>query len=162
MKKCVFAGTFDPPTKGHADIIAKCLKIFDEVVVAVMINPEKTPYLTEEERLRLLRKLYAGEPRVKVRSFCGAAVDLLEEEGTPFYVRGVRNTVDFEYENANYFASKELKGDIIEIYFPAERDTLYISSSLVRASEMFAKDYKHCIPEEIYDDLKGILEKKNV
>ncbi len=162
MKKCVFAGTFDPPTTGHADIIGKSLKIFDEVIVAVMINPEKTPYLTEEERLRLLKKLYADEPRVKVRSFCGAAVDLLEEEGTPFYVRGVRNTIDFEYENTNYFASKALKDDLIEIYIPAERDTLYISSSLVRASEKFAKDYKHCIPEIIYDDLKEILERKNV
>lgn len=162
MKKCVFSGTFDPPTIGHKDVIDKCLKIFDEVVIAVMQNPEKTPYLSEDERLYLLKKLYEDEPRVKVRSFYGAAVDLLKEEKTPFYVRGVRNTVDFEYENQNHFASKMLWGDIISIYLPAEEDKLHISSSLVRASDRFKKDFKYCIPEEIYGDLMKILEKKDV
>jgi len=79
MKKCVFAGTFDPPTKGHVQIVEKCLKIFDETVVAVMVNPEKTPFLSVDERENLLKKLFAGEPRVKVRTFYGAAVDLLKQ-----------------------------------------------------------------------------------
>lgn len=162
MKKCVFSGTFDPPTVGHEEIIDKCLLIFDEVVVAVMQNPDKVPLLTEDERVCLLKKLYEREPRVKIRAFGGAAVDLLQEEGTPFYVRGVRNTVDFEYENQNYFASKKLCDKLITIYIPAEEDKLHISSSLVRASDRFKKDFKYCIPEKIYGELTKILEKKNV
>lgn len=161
-RKCVFAGTFDPPTVGHERIVESCLKMFDEVVVAVMINPDKTPYFSEEERIFLLKKLFSGENRVKIRAFTGAAVDLLEEENTPFYVRGVRNTVDFEYENANFFANKKLKNDIITVYLPAEQQDLHISSSLVKNSIKFKKDYSEYIPEKIREELQSILEKKNV
>lgn len=162
MKKCVFSGTFDPPTTGHLSVIRKCLDLFDEVVVAIMINPQKTPLLTEEERLSLLKKLFECEPRVKLRVFGGAAVDLLESENTPFYVRGVRNTIDFEYENQNFFANKKLKEDIVTIYIPAEQDSLHISSSLVRNSVRFDKEFSDYIPAEIRADLHKILEKKNV
>lgn len=162
MKKCVFAGTFDPPTTGHKNIIETCLKIFDEVVVAVMVNPDKKPLLSEAERERLLKILFKGEGRVKVCVFEGAAVDLLEREQTPFYVRGVRNTVDFEYENRDYFASKKLKKDLIEIYIPAEQENLQISSSLVRNSIRFKKEYSGYIPEAIMEELTKILERGNV
>lgn len=161
-KKCVFAGTFDPPTTGHERIIEKCLAIFDEVVVAVMLNPEKRPFLSENERISLLKKLFSGENRVKIISFDGAAVDLLERENTPFYVRGVRNTVDFEYENMNYFASKKLKKDIIEIYLPAEQEDLHVSSTLVKNSVKFKKEYKDYIPEKIRAEFLKIMENKNV
>ena len=161
-RKCVFAGTFDPPTTGHEKVIENCLKMFDEVVVAVMINPDKTPYFSENERVSLLKTLFAGEKRVKIRTFSGAAVDLLEEENTPFYVRGIRNTVDFEYENANFFANKKLKNDIVTVYLPAEQQDLHISSSLVKNSIKFKKDYTEYIPEKIKEKLHSILESKNV
>jgi len=160
MKKCVFAGTFDPPTVGHEKIIENCLKIFDKVVVAVMVNPDKRPCLSEEERKRLLCKMYEGDGRVEVCVFEGAAVDLLERENTPFYVRGVRNTVDFEYENRDYFASKKLKKDLVEIYFPAEQEALHISSSLIRNSARFKKEYSQYIPASIREELMEILAKK--
>lgn len=161
-RKCVFAGTFDPPTVGHERIVESCLKMFDEVVVAVMINPDKTPYFSEDERIILLKKLFSDEKRVKIRSFYGAAVDLLEEENTPIYVRGVRNTVDFEYENANFFANEKLKSDIITVYLPARQQDLHISSSLVKNSVKFKKEYSEYIPEKIMEELQSILEKKNV
>lgn len=161
-KKCVFAGTFDPPTTGHERVIEKCLKIFDEVVVAVMINPEKEPFLSESDRIALLTTLYSDEKRVKVISFNGAAVDLLERENTPFYVRGIRNTVDFEYENANFFASKKLKDDFIAIYLPAEQEDLHISSTVVKNSVKFKKDCAAYIPAKIREEFYRILEKKNV
>lgn len=162
MKKCVFAGTFDPPTTGHEYVIKKCLEIFDAVVVAVMVNPQKTPLLSENERLFLLHKLFNGDNRVKVKTFDGAAVDLLESENTPFYVRGVRDTIDFEYENRNFFANKKLKEDIVTIYIPSEQESLHISSSLVKNSVKFNKDYTQYIPEKIREDLRKILENKNV
>lgn len=160
MKKCVFAGTFDPPTTGHKEVVESCLKIFDEVIVAVMINTSKVPYFTVEERLNLLKKLFKEEARVKVISFEGAAVDLLEKENTPFYVRGVRNTIDFEYETADYFASKKLKGDLVEIYIPAEQESLHISSTLVKNSIKFGKDFESYIPKEILPDLQKLIKNK--
>lgn len=162
MKKCVFSGTFDPPTTGHESVIENCLKIFDQVVVAVMINPDKTPLFTAEERQTLLQKMYKDNPRVKVCTFEGAAVDLLEREQTPFYVRGVRDGIDFEYENRNFFASKKLKKDLITVYIPAEQENLQISSSLVRNSVKFKKEYLQYIPAAIQKDLLKMLEKKDV
>lgn len=162
MKKCVFAGTFDPPTTGHKSIIESCLKLFDEVIVAVLINREKTPLFTAGERAELLNKLFAAEKRVRIITFDGAVVDLLERENTPFYVRGLRNTVDFEYENANWFANKKLKKDIITLYIPAVQESLHVSSSLVRNSFAFKKEFKDCIPDEIYEDIRKLIKDKNV
>lgn len=162
MKKCVFAGTFDPPTTGHKKIVESCLKMFDEVVVAILINPEKSTLFTVEEREKLLKKLFENEKSVRVIPFDGAAVDLLERENTPFYVRGVRNTLDFEYENTNFFANKKLKSDIVTIYLPAEQENLHISSSLVRNSVKFRKDFSQYIPKEIYKDVENMLKDKYV
>lgn len=162
MKKCVFAGTFDPPTKGHKKVVESCLKIFDEVVVAILINPDKNVFFTVREREELLKKLFERQKAVRVISFEGAAVDLLEKENTPFYVRGVRNTVDFEYENANFYASKKLKGDIVTIYLPAEQEDLHISSSVVRNSIKFKKDFSDYIPEEIYNDIEKLMKDRYV
>ncbi len=162
MKKCVFAGTFDPPTTGHKNVIDTCLEIFDEVVVGVGINTAKTPMFSADERKALLEKLYGGEKRVRVVLFVGAAVDLLESENTRFYVRGLRNTVDFEYETADHFASKKLKKDLVTFYVPAEQESLHISSSLVRNSRKFKKDFLSYVPEKILSDVIRLMEEKNV
>lgn len=162
MKKCVFSGTFDPPTTGHKKIIEKCLALFDEVVVAVMVNTDKKPFLSEGERKSLLEKLFLGEKRIHVVIFEGAAVDILEKENTLFYVRGVRNTIDFEYENTNYFANKKLKNDIITIYIPAEQNELQVSSTLVKNSVKFNKDYADYLPEEIRADFLEMIKNKNI
>ncbi len=162
MKKCVFAGTFDPPTVGHEDVIDKCLKIFDEVIVAVLINPQKQCLFTPEQRVKLLSRLCADEPRVRVRSFEGAAVDLLREEGTPFYVRGVRDSIDFEYENRNHYASVRLMPELISIYLPCEQGHIHVSSTLVKNSIKFKKKYSDLIPPRIYGDVEAMLEDKHV
>jgi len=162
MKKCVFSGSFDPPTIGHEKTVETCLKIFDEVVVAVMINPNKKPFLTESEREALLKKMFAGENRVKVCVFNGAAVDLLERENTPFYVRGVRDCIDFEYENRDRFASRKLKEDLVTVYLPCDQENIHISSTLVRSSVQFKKDYLQYIPVSIREDLVEMLKNKGL
>lgn len=162
MKTCVFAGTFDPPTVGHKNVIEAALKIFDGVTVALMINAQKSCLFSHDERLQLMRELFKDEPRVKVRSFDGAAVDLLKEENTPFYVRGVRDCIDFEYENRNHYASKKLMDGLISIYIPAEQDDMHVSSTLIRNSVKFNKDFMRYIPPEIQGDVKKMLEAKHV
>lgn len=136
-KKCVFAGTFDPVTKGHEALIGQCLQIFDEVIVAVLKNPAKQPFFSMEERKEMLGIALKSNPRVRVVEFEGTIAELLKMENTPFYVRGIRNTVDFEYENANYFASKRLNPDMVPIYLPCPQELLHVSSSMVRNSLQF-------------------------
>ena len=162
MKKCVFAGTFDPPTSGHRAVVDTCLKIFDEVVVAVMVNTKKSPLLSEEQRKILLEKLFCGNPAVKVVIFEVAAVDLLKQENTVFYVRGVRSGIDFEYETADYYASKKLMPGLVELYIPAEQDKIQVSSTLVKNSIKFKKQLFDYVPEEIESDFLAMLEEKNV
>ena len=137
MKKCVFAGTFDPVTLGHETLIAQCLQLFDEVVVAILRNPAKQPCFSLEQRKEMIRIACKNDARVRVIDFEGTIAELLQKEGTPFYVRGIRNTVDFEYENANYFASKRLNADMVPIYLPCPQELLHVSSSMVRNSLQF-------------------------
>lgn len=162
MKTCVFAGSFDPPTSGHKTVVEKALKIFDKVTVALMVNTAKVTLFSKEERLSMLKAMFGGNASVKVIEFNGAAVDLLERENTPFYVRGVRDGIDFEYENRDAFASRKLKPDLITVYIPAEQEQLHISSSLVRNSIKFGKDYSGYVTPEVYTLIKQYLENKNV
>lgn len=162
MKKCVFAGTFDPPTKGHEKVVLEALQIFDEVVVAVMINSGKTPLFTEDERVTLVKKMFQNEPCVTVKSFHGAACDLLREEQTPFYVRGVRDSIDFAYETRDYYATKKLMPEVIELYIPAGQDSIQISSTLVKNSVRFHKQFSEYLPDSIKEDILAMLEDKNV
>lgn len=156
-KKCVFSGTFDPPTLGHKAVIESALTIFDEVVVAIMLNPQKTPYFTNEERLEML-KLTCPSDRVRVEFFDGTVAELLEKEKTNVYVRGIRNTIDFEYENANYFATKKLKSDVVPVYLPCPQELLHVSSSMVKNSLRFGTPISEYVTKEVED---FILRKKN-
>ena len=133
MKRCVFAGDrFDPFTIGHDDTVKKCLTLFDEVVIAIAENRRKHCMFSLEERLAMVRETYKEEPRVRVLAWDGVIVDLLKKENTRFYVRGLRNTVDFEYENADFYASRDLDKEMITLYLPCEKEHLHISSTLVK------------------------------
>lgn len=149
MKKCVFAGTFDPFTVGHGDTVKKCLALFDEVVVAVAENKQKSCMFTAKEREEMIRAVYADEPRVRTLVWKGVVVDLLKAENTRFYVRGLRNAVDFEYENADFFASRDLDEEMITLYIPSEQKHLHVSSTLVKNSIAFNKPIEQYVPEAV-------------
>lgn len=160
MKKCVFAGTFDPPTTGHEGVVYDSLKIFDEVVVAVLENTGKKCYFSVEERIALLKKLFEAENRVRIVSFSGAAVDILKSENTPFYVRGIRDGIDLDYENRNLYASLALMPEMVTIYLPARQNKTHVSSTLVRNSIHFNKQFKEYIPSRIAEDVIKLSEEK--
>ena len=151
MKKCVFAGTFDPFTVGHEDTVRKCLALFDEVVVAVAENKQKRCMFSAQARVEMIRAVFAEEPRVRVMRWEGVIADLLKREGTPFYVRGIRNTVDFEYENADFYASRDLDPSLITLYIPAEQKHLHVSSTLVKNCIAFEKPYREYVPAAVYE-----------
>lgn len=159
MKRCVFAGTFDPFTVGHEDTVKKCLALFDEVVVAVAENKNKSCFFPLETRGKMISSVYHDEPRVRVVTWDGAIVDLLKKENTRFYVRGVRNFRDFDYETADFYASRKLDADMITLYLPAEQEHLHVSSTLVKNSIAFNKPFESYLPKAVYE---FITEKKDV
>ncbi len=147
-KKCVFAGTFDPPTVGHKALIDTCLQLFDEVVVAILVNPAKTPCFSLQQRIDMLR-LLSDSPRVRLVSTEGTVAELLEKEGTNIYVRGIRNGTDLDYENANFYASKKLDPEITAIYIPCPQELLHVSSSMVRSSLHFGTSIDEYVTKEV-------------
>ena len=155
LKKCVFAGTFDPPTLGHKSIIEECLKLFDEVVVAILVNPDKNPYCTVEQRKEMLSLDFEGESRLRILAFEGTVAELLNQEGTKIYVRGIRNGIDLDYENANFYASKKLDKEITAVYLPCPQELLHVSSTMVRNSLKFGTP----IDEYVSEKVKAYLER---
>lgn len=147
-KKCVFAGTFDPPTLGHKAVVDDCLQLFDEVVIAVLDNPEKSPKFTLEQRKEMLA-LNCSSERIKIRDFHGTVAQLLQEENTNIYVRGIRNGVDLDYEDANFYASKKLMPEMITVYLPCRQELLHVSSSMVRSSMRFGTPTQEYLTNEV-------------
>lgn len=162
MKKCVFAGSFDPVTIGHVDMIRQCLQLFDEVVVAVLVNPEKTPFFTLEERKKMLSLAFQGEERVRIRAHEGLVVELLREEKTPFYVRGIRNGADYDYETLTGYINRSLYPELITLYLPTTQEHLHISSSLVRNSIRFHTSVEPYVPAAVLPYLNSLIATKEV
>ena len=148
-RKCVFAGTFDPPTLGHKAIIEDCLQLFDEVVVAILLNPKKKPYFSLEAREEMLKILFGKTERVKITAFTGTVAELLARENTNVYVRGIRNSIDLDYENADFYASRKLNGEILPVYLPCRQELLHVSSSIVRNSLEFHTPIDEYVTKEI-------------
>ena len=154
-RKCVFAGTFDPVTLGHKALIEECKKLFDEVIVAIMVNPSKQPLFTVEERKEMLDLTVGDEPNVRILSFSGTVAELLEKENTKFYVRGIRNSVDLDFENANFYASKKLDKEICAIYIPCPQELLHVSSSMVRNCLQFNLPMEEYVTKEVNEYIRG-------
>ena len=157
--KCVFAGSFDPPTLGHKALIDDCLNLFDEVVVAIMVNPQKQPYFTLEQREEMLALTVNNNPRVRIVSTVGTVAELLQKENTKFYVRGIRNSIDLDYENANFYASKKLDPALTAVYLPCPQELLHVSSTMVRNSLKFGTPIDEYVSEKVKTYIKCTKEK---
>ncbi len=159
-RKCVFAGSFDPPTLGHKALIEQCLQMFDEVVVAIMVNPHKQPFFTVEQKREML-KLTVDSARIRIVEFDGTVAELLQRENTNFYVRGLRNSTDFDYENANFYASKKLNENVTAVYLPCPQELLHVSSSMVRSSLHFQTPISEYVTEEVEAYIRNLQTKEN-
>lgn len=132
MKKAVFAGTFDPVTKGHEAVIKKAVELFDFLTVAICINPNKKALFSVEKRLKMLNAVLSNYKNVEVVFHEGMLVDLMKEKGAIYNVRGVRNTTDYEYENTMHDYNETLYPQIVTVYLPCSKDLKEVSSSLVK------------------------------
>lgn len=132
MKRAVFAGTFDPVTKGHEKVIEKITKLFDEVYVSIGVNPQKTPIFSVEARLEMLNKVCKKYPNCKVVYHEGKLVDLMKDKDILYNIRGVRNDSDYAYENNMHFINDSLYPGIVTLFIPCEKEFVDISSTAVR------------------------------
>jgi len=136
MTLAVYPGSFDPLTNGHVDIITRGARLFDRIVVAILVNAEKAPLFTMAERVDIARAVFAGLPNVEVDTFDGLLVDYVEKRRAQVIVRGLRAVSDFEYEFQMALMNRRLNGKIETVFMmPAEQYT-YTSSRLIK--EVFA------------------------
>lgn len=131
MSIALCPGSFDPPTNGHVDVIRRSVSIFEQVVVAVIRNPSKSPMFTADERVDMLREVFADEPKVEVDSFAGLLVDFAQERGVDVIIKGLRAVSDFDYELQMAQMNRNLS-DIDTVFIPTSAEYGYLSSSLVK------------------------------
>ncbi|MFA4874363.1 MAG: pantetheine-phosphate adenylyltransferase [bacterium] len=131
-KRAICAGSFDPPTDGHINIVGRGLKVFDSVVVAVAINTRKAPIFSPEERVDMLREIFRDSKNVEVDSFEGLLVDYARRKGVHTILRGLRTMGDYEYESQMALANKTLDPEIEILYMMTEGKYAHLSSSIIK------------------------------
>jgi pantetheine-phosphate adenylyltransferase len=140
VKTAIYAGSFDPLTRGHEDLMLRSLEFADKLVVAVAINATKQPLFTVEERVDLIRQAMAGHDRVEVRSFSGLLVEFARTVGARVLIRGLRAVSDFEYEYQMALMNRHLSEKLETVFMVPSLDTTYISASLVREIARYGGD----------------------
>ena len=150
MKTALFTGTFNPFTIGHADIVERALKIFDQIVIGIGYNPDKGSFMSAEieERVTQIRKVYENDPRVIVEAYSDLTVDLAERHNAVAIVKGVRSIKDYEYERDQADFNKLLSNGLDTILFYSRPELAALSSSMVRTLEMFGKDVSQFLPKQ--------------
>ena len=128
----IYPGTFDPLTNGHVDIIARGARLFDRIIVAVLVNAEKSPLFTMPERLEIARAVFEGLPNVEVDTFDGLLVDYVERRGAQVIVRGLRAVSDFEFEFQMALMNRRLNDKIETVFMMPAEQYSYISSRLIK------------------------------
>lgn len=143
----IFPGTFDPFTLGHADIVARGLTLFDEIVVAVGRNGAKQPAMEAEERVARIERLYKAEPRVRCLAYEGLTADLARRTGARFLLRGVRSVRDFEYERDLADINRRIEG-VETVWLCADPALAALSSGMVRELAACGRDVAPFLPQE--------------
>ncbi len=139
-RTAIYPGSFDPPTKGHEDLVRRSLSLAERVIVAVAVNAAKQPLFPVEERLELLRAAIGAEPRVSFESFDGLLADFAKRVGASVIVRGLRAVSDFEYEFQMALMNRQLHPSLETVFLVPAVDLTYLSSSLVREVARFGGD----------------------
>lgn len=155
-KRAVYAGSFDPITYGHIDVIHRASNIFEELIVSVAKNAEKDALFTVEERVALVKQSVKELKNVKVDAFDGLLVDYARKKEAKVLVRGLRVLSDFEYEFQMVLANRKLAGDIETIFLMPKEQFSYVSSRMIKEIAFLKGDASVFVPEEVN---KALLKK---
>ncbi len=149
----IYAGSFDPPTNGHLDLVVRASKLFPRVVVALGQHPTRSPLFTVEERVTLLQRVCAPMPNVEVALFDGLLVDYARKIGARIIVRGLRAATDFEYELQIAHANADLAPEVDTVFLPTRTNYGFISASLVREIASHGGDVSRYAPTAVCEAL---------
>jgi pantetheine-phosphate adenylyltransferase len=145
----IYAGSFDPITRGHEDIMVRSLEFVDRLVVAVATNVAKQPLFTVQERVDLVRAAMTDQPQIEVRAFDGLLVDFARQAGASLLIRGLRAVSDFEYEYQMALMNRHLSSRLETVFMIPSLETTYISASLVREVARFGGDVSELVHPEV-------------
>ena len=159
MRKAIYAGTFDPITYGHIDVISRATKIFERIVVGVSAGP-KTTLFTHKERIQLVRRVFSKNSNIEVLGFSSLLVDFAKEIGAQTIIRGMRAVSDFDYELQLTLTNRKLAPRIETIFLMPSEKYIFVSSSLVKEITELNGDVSKMVPPLVAKALRKKLIKK--
>lgn len=157
---CVYAGSFDPVTVGHEDIIRRAAKLCDRLLVTIMYNPNKTGCFSVAQRLEMLSRVTESIPNVEVDAWDGLMVDYVRKMGANFVVRGIRGVSDLESESNLAQVNSRLMPGLETIFLITRPELGCVSSSVVREAAFFNADYSSFVPACVLADVKAHFDNK--
>ena len=160
MKIAVCPGSFDPVTYGHLDIFKRASRLFDKVIVLVVINPDKHPTFSVEERMEMIREVVTEYPNVEVDSYSGLLINYVRDKNADAIVKGLRAMSDFEYEFQMAITNKKLYPAAETVFLTTSMYNMYLSSSLVRQMAMLGGDLSGLVPRRLHERVYRRFEKK--
>lgn len=159
-RSAVYPGSFDPISQGHLDVIKRVASIFDEVIVAVLVNPDKRGLFNIEERVELIKRVTSDMQNVRVDSFEGLLVDYMNENECNVIIKGLRCVSDFEYELQMAHMNKKLDSNIETMFIMSNPKYSYVSSSSIKQVAMFGGNVEGLVPDEILRDITLRINRK--
>ena len=157
MRRAVLAGSFDPITQGHMDVLRRGLALFDEIVVAIGNNPRKRYLLDLETRVQILKDCTADMPQVRVDSFNGLLVEYCREVGATAILRGLRAVSDFEFEFQIGLANKNMAPEVETVFLMTASENIFVSSSLIKEIALNGGDVTAYVPVPVLEPLQAAL-----
>ncbi len=160
MRIAVCPGSFDPITLGHLDIIRRASKLFDKVIVLVVVNPDKNPSFTPEERVAMIQEATAGISNVEADTFGGLLIDYVRAIGAVAIVKGLRAVTDFENEFQMALTNKKLLPYAETVFLTTSANNMFLSSSLVKQLARFGADISDFVPAPLFERINKRLSRK--
>ena len=153
--KALYPGTFDPPTNGHVDLIERGAGIFDQLTVAILINPVKNPLFTVEERVEMLKEATSSLENVSVATFDGLMVEFARQQGATAVLRGIRAITDYEYEFQMALMNRRLAPEIETVFLQPAGRYSFVSSRMVKEVVSHGGDVSGLVPPNVLQRLRG-------
>jgi pantetheine-phosphate adenylyltransferase len=150
----VYPGTFDPLTNGHLSILNRSLKIFDKLIIAILINPKKTPLFSLEERIDMIKEVLGDKDNIEVDSFNGLLVDYAVSKGANVIVRGMRALSDFEFEFQLALMNRKLNRDVESVFLMTDYKWFYTSSTIIKEAASLNGNISGLVPPVVCARLK--------
>jgi len=158
-KRAVYPGSFDPITSGHVDIIQRGLKIFDEILVAVVENPKKSPLFTTKERMNMIQDYFVNHKDIEVKAFNGLLVEFAKNNNANIVIRGLRAISDFEYEFQMALMNRKLDPEIETLFMMPNLSYSFLSSNLVKEIFMLGGGLTDLVPGQVEKKLREKFKK---